>query len=312
MLRHSLIVFEQICDTLEKAKIPFIPLKGSVIRQYYPEPWMRTSCDIDILVKERTLEETARFLCEQLGYECEEQRTVNELSLFSPCGVHLELHYDLTEGDKYGKDILSHIWDYTTLKEGCQAWYLLSDSAFYFYHIAHMIKHFENGGCGVRPFLDLWLLNDLINFDRTDRDNLLNQGDFLTFAKACESLSVAWLENAENDTLDSQLEEYVLTGGVYGSLQNRVSIQQAKKGSKLKYILSRIFISNKELKIKYPKLEKYPWLAPFYHIKRWFKPLIDKGSGKRSFNELSQTSTVEEQEKRARETLLRDLGLKEC
>ena len=34
---------EQICAVLEDAKIPFIPLKGSVIRQYYPEPWMRTS-----------------------------------------------------------------------------------------------------------------------------------------------------------------------------------------------------------------------------------------------------------------------------
>ena len=42
--------FEQICDTLEDAQIPFLPLKGSVLRGYYPEAWMRTSCDIDILV----------------------------------------------------------------------------------------------------------------------------------------------------------------------------------------------------------------------------------------------------------------------
>ena len=35
---------------IKKVQIPFLPLKGSVIRQYYPEPWMRTSCDIDILV----------------------------------------------------------------------------------------------------------------------------------------------------------------------------------------------------------------------------------------------------------------------
>ena len=47
--------FEQICDVLVKAEIAFIPLKGSVIRPLYPEPWMRTSCDIDILVKEENL-----------------------------------------------------------------------------------------------------------------------------------------------------------------------------------------------------------------------------------------------------------------
>lgn len=173
-----------------------------------------------------------------------------------------------------------------------------------------MIKHFEHGGCGVRPFLNLWLLNHCGNFSYTDRETLLKQGGFLPFANACEKLSVVWLENAQYDVLEKQLEEYILTGGVYGSLQNRVSMQQAKKGGKFKYILSRIFISNKELKIKYPKLEKYPWLAPFYHIKRWLKPLTNKDSGKRSFNELSETSTVEEREKQAREILLRNLGLK--
>ena len=40
----------RICGALEKAEIDFIPLKGSVLRNLYPEPWMRTSADIDILV----------------------------------------------------------------------------------------------------------------------------------------------------------------------------------------------------------------------------------------------------------------------
>jgi hypothetical protein len=47
--------FERICLVLEKAKIPHIPLKGSVLRKLYKEPWLRTSCDIDILVQEETL-----------------------------------------------------------------------------------------------------------------------------------------------------------------------------------------------------------------------------------------------------------------
>ena len=31
------------CAVLEEAKIPYIPLKGTVLRDYYPEAWMRTS-----------------------------------------------------------------------------------------------------------------------------------------------------------------------------------------------------------------------------------------------------------------------------
>ena len=41
---------EQLCTVFEKAKIPFMPLKGSVIRKYYEKPETRTSCDIDIYV----------------------------------------------------------------------------------------------------------------------------------------------------------------------------------------------------------------------------------------------------------------------
>lgn len=47
---------ERLSEVLEKAEIPFLPLKGSVICEYYKEPWMRTSCDIDVLVKKRDVE----------------------------------------------------------------------------------------------------------------------------------------------------------------------------------------------------------------------------------------------------------------
>ena len=48
--------YDNLCSALEKARIPFLPLKGSVIRKYYPEAWMRTSCDIDVLVHEKDSE----------------------------------------------------------------------------------------------------------------------------------------------------------------------------------------------------------------------------------------------------------------
>ena len=56
--------YESLCTALEKAKIQFIPLKGSVIRRHYPQAWMRTSCDIDILVHREDLERTISYLTE--------------------------------------------------------------------------------------------------------------------------------------------------------------------------------------------------------------------------------------------------------
>lgn len=58
------------CDLLEKAQIDYMPLKGAVIRSLYPEPWLRTSGDIDILVKDA---DRAAKLLEKHRYQNEER-----------------------------------------------------------------------------------------------------------------------------------------------------------------------------------------------------------------------------------------------
>ncbi len=69
--RYEKINYElgRLRETLNEAKIPFIPLKGSVLRRYYPEPWMRTSCDIDVLVNESDLERAISALTSAAGYK---------------------------------------------------------------------------------------------------------------------------------------------------------------------------------------------------------------------------------------------------
>lgn len=308
-LEQQTYEYGRVCQTLEEAGIDFLPLKGSVIRSLYPEPWQRTSCDIDILVPADKLDDASKRLHEALGYELGE-KTVNDLSLFAASGVHLELHYDLTECGRFSRDILGDIWRYARVAEGEKHRFLLCNEALYFYHVAHMVKHFEDGGCGVRPVLDLYLLSQNLQMDTDKREEMLKSYAFSAFAKACEKLARVWFAGEESDPLSERLERYILSGGAYGTLENRVSVQQAKKGGKFRYLLSRIFISNKELKVKYPILEKKPYLTPFYHIKRWFKPITNKGSGKQSLGELSKTSAVDKNKKEENELLLTELGLK--
>lgn len=300
---------DRVCESLEEAGIDFLPLKGNVIRAYYPKGWQRTSCDIDILVQADQLDEAAKHLSETLSYEIGE-KTVNDLSLFAPNGVHIELHYDLTECGRFSPDILGDIWQYASVKEGSKHRYFLSNEAVYFYHIAHMVKHFEDGGCGVRPFLDLYLLAKHMPMYELKAKEMLASYHFTDFAKACEKLARVWFEREEHDQTSKRLEAFILHGGAYGTVDNRVALQQAKKGGKLRYLWSRIFISNRELKLKYPALEKRPYLAPFYHIKRWCKPITNRGSGRQSFDELSKTSAVDKNKKEENELLLKELGLK--
>ena len=149
-----------IKETLDDAKIPFIVLKGSVIRKFYPEPWMRTSSDIDILVHEEDVERAREVIEAELEYTTE-SRNAHEVGMFSPSGVHLELHRTLIEADEFAsfESVLSKVWDHTEREAGYEHSLLLTDDMFYYYHVAHMAKHYMHGGCGIRPFVDMYLLN---------------------------------------------------------------------------------------------------------------------------------------------------------
>lgn len=298
---------EQICKTLEEAKIPFILLKGSVIRKYYPEPWMRTSCDIDVLVHESDIEKAMSFLVKNSGAACETKGS-HDVGLFLN-SVHLELHFSLIESDVVSKaDIpLQLVWNYVQPINGTSR-YAMNDEMFYYYHIAHMAKHFIHGGCGVRPFADLWLYNRVNTGNTNKRNKLLSDGELLKFSEEAENLAAAWFGNKEYNEITQEMEDYILQGGVYGTLKQNLAMSQNKKGGKFRHLMSRIFLSYKDMAVYYPSLKKCPILFPFYQVRRWCRILFC-GGRKAAMNEIkvNQNITTEEQERAKK--LLEELNL---
>lgn len=280
-------------NAFNAAQIPFIPLKGSAIRKYYPEPWMRTNCDIDILVHQSDLKRATEYL-ENLGYKFGGQGS-HDVLLISKGGKHIELHYNLIEGDKNNAaiSVLDGVWDGARPKNGYQ--YEMTDEMLYFYHIAHMAKHFENGGCGIRPFIDIWVLNHRVSFNKEDRDRLLLKGGLYTFAKQAELLSEIWFGDGEYTETAKQTEDYILRGGVYGTNANRIAVQQQQKGGRVKYALSKVFVSYDILKFHYPILQKHRFLTPVMEVRRWGK-LIFCGHLKRTVKELKFNENISKEE----------------
>lgn len=301
--------YNRICDALECAEISFLPLKGSVMRQYYPESWMRTSCDIDILIHKNDLEYAKEYLMYNCGYTCGTQSS-HDISFFSKNLTHIELHYDLVEDGRANASysILHDVWSASSVLENKVYQHYMTDEMFYFYHIAHMAKHFENGGCGIRPFIDLWILDGIQEADQEKRDKLLLQGNLLKFANAVRKLSRIWFENEKYDFTSQQMEDYILTGGVYGNNENRITVQQQKKGGRIKYALSKIFIPYDVIKFHYPILQKHIWLTPFMEVRRWFK-LIFCGHAKRTINELKYNQTISADKADATKNFLENIGL---
>lgn len=300
---------EQIKQAFNEAKIPFIPLKGSVIRKYYPEPWMRTSCDIDILVKEEDLDKAVKVLTEKKDFKQDGKRNFHDISLYSPAGIHLELHFNIKETVEKLDAVLETAWEHAAKKENCENEYEYKFSAeFFLFHLyAHSSYHFVSGGCGVRPFLDLYLLNKKIKYDREKLNALLEEAGIKKFAEEVEHLAETWFGELEYTNLTRRIEEYILNGGVYGTLENRVAVEQGKQG-KFGYALSRIWLPYKTLKFRYPSLEKHKWLLPFYEIRRWVAILFD-GGVKRGSNELKVNANLSDEKKQAAKRLIDELGL---
>lgn len=309
--RYEKINYELKClrKALNGAQIPFIPLKGAIMRQYYPEPWMRTSCDIDILVNEVDLERAAELLVNEASYR-RDSKGSHDIGLFSDSGVHLELHYSLIEGSCIGgmESVLRSACE-SAYRVADTSEYALSDEMFFFYHIAHMAKHFvSTGGCGVRPLLDIWVLNHRVPFDRERRNTLLAEGGLLTFAEEAEKLSEVWFGDGEHTDLTRQMQDYILRGGVYGTTSNRVVVQQVKQGGKVRYAFSRIWLPYDVLKFHYPSLEGKRVLLPMYEVRRWGK-LLFCGGAKRGMNELRLNSATTGAAQASTSEMLARLGI---
>ena len=307
--RQMSYALTQMCGALEKAQIPFVPLKGSVLRDYYPEPWMRTSCDIDVLVRKQDLERAVAYLVDNLGYRYEHTFT-HDVSMFTKAGVHVELHYNLMEDEpiKSSRAVLDHAWNHAKKRNGYDFWYELSDEVFYFYHIAHMAKHFEDGGCGIRPFIDLSILNHKIDFDAKKRRELLEMGELATFADSAFLLSEIWFNGAEHNDVTYNMEQFILQGGVYGTIENHIAVQQQKQGGKFKYAISKIWLPYDTIKFYYPALGKHKIFTPLMQFKRWCR-LIFGGHLKRSARELNYNSQLSKEKIDQTNNLLKSIGL---
>ena len=124
------------------------------------------------------------------------------------------------------------------------------------------------------------------------------------FARAAGKLSRVWLEEAPYDDLSREMEDFLLHGGVYGSADNRVALNQGARGGKLGYLRSRVFVPYEKLKRYYPILERHRWLTPVMQVRRWGM-LLRPEVAARTKIELAANAAGKE----SRGSLLQALGL---
>ena len=297
---------EQVGAALEQAGIAHIFLKGAVLRRLYPQPWLRIGADMDVLVRKENYEEAIRLLCTKLGCTLG-LRTPHDVKLRFPSGQYTELHVQLS-GTASANALLSRAWETSLpVKETC--WErMLAPEWFYVYHIAHMAKHFEQGGCGIRPIQDLWIMERTMQRDEQETNDLLREATLLTFAETAECLKDQWFSNGEGSALAQRMGDYILAGGTFGIVEKRVAVDQAKTGGRMKNFFARVFLPYETLTEIYPPLKERPWRLPYYEVCRWCR-LLFCGRAANVWAELQKNQTISEKEIYATEILLKDLKL---
>jgi len=273
------IELEQISYAFEKNHIRHMPLKGSILRYLYPSPDYRQSGDIDILIYPEELEKVSDILV-GLGYEREVGYDSHEihLSFLKAPALHIEIHKSLVSKDSRTNNFCKTVWENTCIEEGFEYRYKMDKEYFFVYIVAHMAKHLNLGGAGIRLVLDIWVLlrkwNGQLDFVKIDK--LMKKARLTEIYQYIYELIGKWFEDkSTDDEIVLKLEEYVLESGCFGNAENEEVMRSSKNiWYKLSSIKRYLFMDADLLKGDYPILNKTKLVLPFVWIHRLVKKVL--------------------------------------
>lgn len=288
---------ELLYESFKSNGIRFMPLKGLVIKEIYPESYARTMSDIDILVDEKNIFKV-KDIMEELGYTTTEFGLEHHDIYHKGKGICVEIHRDLMPDEgEYLYTGFDNPWDEQLIVQDGQnkLLYRQNTDEFYIFMIAHAAKHFFLSGFGMRLVLDIGVYRKKYKgkLNNAYICRRLQEMKIYRFAKILELLADVWMDEntdfkaegrimyggiSENDLRDVEdMEKSLLCSTVYGdSSQLRAAGADNKKvsskrGLVINSAIRRIFPQKRFMIIDYPMLKRHGWLLPVCWSMRIFR-----------------------------------------
>lgn len=336
---HQLRMMSELKKVLQEAEnreIQLISFKGITLATLYPEPYMRISKDVDLLVSEEQRPAAEQMLVE-LGYEKIEKLSKEHVPTYKVDSgnryLKIELHDRLWE-DYEGKqaDILCNIQldNPKTLirQEACGVTVTtLGHSEHLIYQIFHIAKHFFFESISLRYLTDIMLfikahVNE-IDFDKVRKEiaKLHYENLYDEILKICyEYLGMEFIvpgSNMEKATIDERLlEDVIEVGKLDGSVKQWETINflsqyfmrtSVTKSSDFRQRRKQILPLPSELNDRYSYAKKCPVLLPIAWVHRVIYMIGYIRHCKR--NDIKTTDSIEKAQYRL--DLMRKLGITE-
>lgn len=285
---------ERLYSFFETNGIWYMPMKGIIMQDYYPELGMRQMADNDILF-DKAYRKVLKEYMVSVGYSVYSyKKGIHDMYMKAPI-YNFELHTALfieskhNKFDEYFKNIKERLIKDDTNEFG----YHMSNEDFYLHSLAHIHKHYFSSGIGIRFLCDIAVFlakfNTILNFDYIYAE--LEKMDMVEFERMVRLLSMKLFSKHYDDVADICINltdddiseiEYFIGSCTYGTLKNKISktmddisnSHDSSNTKKLRYILSRLFPPLSYYKTAYPFLYKYRIFIPFFLIYRLFKAIF--------------------------------------
>ena len=277
---------------LTAAGIRHLPLKGTVIKACYPHSFYRSMSDLDILVDEASLPRLDALLA-PLGYG--RGKSGENHLCYRREELLIEFHERLLPPDAAFDPFRDDPWVRTHPSPKNPLCFQMEDEQFYLHMLLHMAQHFAKGGMGARFVADqyVFLRAKGAAMDRALIEAALGKAGLTTFEAQFIELTRVWFEQAEPNALSSELEDYVLGAGIYGSPVQREALERMKHDGAA-YYLHALFEPPSLMRELYPVLGKAPVLLPALYVHRLIKRLFTRR--KQVKNRLRSAARVETQQ----------------
>lgn len=270
----------KILSALKDEGIHFIKMKGIVIKNLYPMPSMRTQTDVDLIVKNED-RPRCEALMKNFGYEVLSKKDKTD-EYVKDKFFYYEFHSSLNSAFSFS-ELFSEPFTKTKPSQNSLG-VVFEDEYFYMHIVTHLYKHFVIEGCGIRPFCDLYVFekthpNLKMDFIR----ETLSRYDLGEFFESVFNLSKCFFQDKPYDENQKAVATFIFKCGDHGSnaIRQLTEADPNKKQalsfwSKLRFAMEIYFPPAKNLKYRYPVLEKAPVLLPFYWVKRAFHTIFFK------------------------------------
>lgn len=285
----------------DSADIAYLPLKGSILRSYYPAPDMRVMGDTDVRI-DKFARKDARKVMTECGYTFDESKSGHDI-YSNKNGNVFELHFQAEDKSAFHQKLIER-----AIPVGNSGTRLsLNYSDFYIYMISHLARHMRTTGAGLRLFADIKVFYSRCG-DKLDGeyvDKTLNEMGLAVFEKEVKKAIHVLFYNAEPDKNTAQLIDYIFSGGVFGSAENYAANRRGDR-SKLGFFFASVFPSYGEMKKRFSCLKFLPFLLPLFWVIRWFSLLF---RGKKPAKRYAAGAAVSKEQLKSNKQLLTRLGL---